>query len=318
VTSLLEQMALATEGRSGVYRTLLESMFAYVRYDMKMQTPPANTDINAAIPMATNTTNAYSSEDIPARLLSTRPTKDPFETILYVTSVGTPSSIYSTVRQLRQSRSTRLAAMQRKMPELNLYLLYTLGFMAWITFPLVAAGSFTVGGDALLNVQRVQLSLGVLAMGGVFGIINELKVPALNGGGSSLDDAGGSSIIRSVYDVDFAVLDTLLNGLENEIRVRMENLEKGVADSSSVDGGENIGPESLAVSSVVKRYSSQNVGAGTRSERGMTIEDADIAMINMDMIVANQNQSADDGKEEVKRKPRLFRRVLNKMKIRQN
>merc|ERR1740136_190116 len=173
-TSLLEQMALATEGRTGVYRTLLEAMRTYVRYDMKMRFPPTDTATDAA-PATTTTTTTHSPEDVPALLLSTRPSKDPFETILYVPSVGTPSRIYSTVRQLRQSRSRRLAAMQRKMPELNLYLLYTLGAMAWVTFPIVAAGSATVGGEALLDVQRVQLSTGVLAMGGVLGIINELK-----------------------------------------------------------------------------------------------------------------------------------------------
>ena len=88
-------------------------------------------------------------------------------------------AICSTIRQLRQSRSRRLAAMQRKMPEINLIMLYILGSMAFVTFPIIAAGSSTVGGDALLNVQRVQLSLGVAAMGGVLGVVLWLLVLVL-------------------------------------------------------------------------------------------------------------------------------------------
>lgn len=298
VTSLLEQIALATEGRSALYHTLLESMRAYVHYDMKMQFTPASnkTDTTAS------TALEYPPEDIPALLLSTRPSKDPFETILYITSVGTPSRIYSTVRQLRQSRSRRLAAMQRKMPELNLYLLYILGFMAWITFPIVAAGSSTVGGDALLNVQRVQLSLGVFAMGGVLGIINELKVPALNG-------KGGSSI-SSVYDVDFSVLETLLNGLEDEICVRIAKCDEkdSYADGKSYDTASGF----LARASLLDGGSSD--GHITCSDAKMNTEDDQITTkVNMHVTPENDIQVTD-----YVTKPRLFRRILNRIQRRQN
>jgi len=204
--SLLEQVALATEGRPFIYHSLLEAMRRYVQCDLNMVLPTRNSVENN-----NDSDGPYEEEDIPALLLSTRPVDDPFETILYLTSVGEPSGIYSTVRMLRKARSKRLGAMQRKMPELNLYLLYVLGFIAWITFPVVAAGSKTVGGQALLNLQAVQLSLGVFAMGGVLGIINELKQPTLTG--------------RSVYDVDFSYLQTVVEGLENEINSRMEKCD---------------------------------------------------------------------------------------------
>jgi len=43
----------------------------------------------------------------PALLLSSRPIDDPLESVMYITSVGTPSYVYDTVRSLRQARATR-------------------------------------------------------------------------------------------------------------------------------------------------------------------------------------------------------------------
>jgi len=146
VKSLLEQVALSTEGRPFMYQSLLQSIRRYVQNDLKMVLPR-----NENLYTENRLSPSPCKEDVPALLLSTRPCDDPLETILYLTSVGEPSPIYSTVRELRKARSTRLGAMQRKVPELNLYLLYVLGFIAWITFPVVAAGSQTVGGQALLH-----------------------------------------------------------------------------------------------------------------------------------------------------------------------
>ena len=42
--------------------------------------------------------------------------QDPLEAIMWMTSVGTPSVIYDTVKWLRQARGARLGAMQRKLP----------------------------------------------------------------------------------------------------------------------------------------------------------------------------------------------------------
>mmetsp|Transcript_23087 Transcript_23087/g.34376 ORF Transcript_23087/g.34376 Transcript_23087/m.34376 type:complete len:183 (-) Transcript_23087:73-621(-) len=105
------------------------------------------------------------------------------------------------------------------MPEINMYLLYTLGFTAWVTFPIVTAGSSTVGGDALIELYRNQLSLGLVGMGLVLGVINELKQPE----------------VGSAYNVDFSVLGTLIDGLDRELDNRLSRCDAGVQS-----GGSNI------------------------------------------------------------------------------
>jgi len=211
LNSLLEQSSLIAEGRAGMYRVLLMNIQRYIEDDLKLVT-----DYKSILGQDTSGIFSYlmdemdlSREDLPALLLSRRPMDDPLEAILYATSVGEPSAMYSTVRLLRQARSKRLAALQRKMPEMNMYLLYSLGFSVWISFPVVAAGAQTVGGDALLDLFRVELSVGVLAMGGVFGIINELKRPE----------------IASAYNIDYAVLGTLIEGVEDDLMVRLRRCE---------------------------------------------------------------------------------------------
>ena len=47
-----------------------------------------------------------------------------------MTSVGVPSMLYETVRDLRQARGVRLGAQQRKFPALGLLLLYVLAGLA--------------------------------------------------------------------------------------------------------------------------------------------------------------------------------------------
>ena len=39
-----------------------------------------------------------------AQLLSSKPMDDPLESIMYITSVGVPSVVYETVKNLRQAR----------------------------------------------------------------------------------------------------------------------------------------------------------------------------------------------------------------------
>ncbi len=92
--SLLEQVALVCQGRS-MYRQCLDSISAYVQDDLKM----IHLD--------------------PAVLLSARPVDDPLESIMYMTSVGIPSSVYETVKSLRQARAARLGALQRKLPPMH-------------------------------------------------------------------------------------------------------------------------------------------------------------------------------------------------------
>lgn len=211
LTSLLEQSALISEGRE-LYRTLLNSIYRYVEYDLKLVT-----DFKTIQGQDKSTVFSYlleemelPREDLPALLLSRRPKDDPLETILYVTSVGEPSAIYQTVRELRRARAKRLGALQRKMPEVNMYLLYVLGFFVWISFPIVATGSQTVGGPVLLDVFRTQLSMGIFAMCFLLGIINELKRPE----------------IGSAYNIDYELLGTLVDGIEKDLSARIKVCEE--------------------------------------------------------------------------------------------
>ena len=229
LTSLLEQSALLSEGRD-TYRILLSSVSEYIENDLKLVTDYKTIQ-------GQDKTSAFSylldemdlpREDLPALLLSRRPEDDPLETILYVTSVGEPSAIYATVRELRQARAKRLGALQRKMPEVNVYLLYTLGFCVWISFPFVSTGAQTVGGEALLDVFRLQLSIGVFAMCCLLGIINELKRPE----------------IASAYNVDYSLLRTLIEGIETDLNRRIErsrelNTDAGTEAAIADYGGDN-------------------------------------------------------------------------------
>ena len=80
--SLLEQTALLTRGRP-LYGKILKCIDSYIKNDLKMLRVS------------------------PTLLLSRRPDLDPLESIMYYTSVGTPSAVYDTVRTLRQARATR-------------------------------------------------------------------------------------------------------------------------------------------------------------------------------------------------------------------
>jgi hypothetical protein len=209
--SLLEQSALLSEGR-GVYKTLLDSISKYIEDDLKLVTDYKSIQ-------GQDKTSIFSylleemdlpREDLPALLISRRPQDDPLEVMLYTTSVGEPSPIYGTVKELRQARAKRLGALQRKMPEVNMYLLYILGFFVWISFPIVATGAQTVGGEALLDVFRTELSFGIFAMCCLLGIINELKRPE----------------IASAYNVDYSLLWTLVDGIEKDLNERVTKCQE--------------------------------------------------------------------------------------------
>jgi len=107
--SLMEQAALVCCGRP-FYRTILECIKTYVDKDLR------RLDLS------------------PAVLLSIKPQDDPLESILYLTSVGIPSVIYETVKDLRQKRGDRLGAVQRKLPVVQLVLLYVLGSLTLTSF----------------------------------------------------------------------------------------------------------------------------------------------------------------------------------------
>lgn len=120
--SLLEQVALVCQGRT-MYAKVLESITKYVSNDLKQL------------------------QADPAVLISARPVDDPLESIMYMTSVGVPSSVYETVRSLRQARAARLGALQRKLPRVHMLLLWLLAGIELISFPLLGAGTQTLGGE---------------------------------------------------------------------------------------------------------------------------------------------------------------------------
>jgi hypothetical protein len=107
--SLLEQVALVCQGRS-MYGRVLESICKYVQNDLKQLKAD------------------------PAVLISARPIDDPLEAIMYLTSVGVPSSVYETVRSLRQARAARLGALQRKLPKVHFVLLWILALIELVRF----------------------------------------------------------------------------------------------------------------------------------------------------------------------------------------
>jgi len=180
--SLLEQVALVCVGRQQLYHRILQQMDRYCQMDLKRFN-----DIEPAI------------------LLSSRPCDDPLEDILYLTSVGEPSSIYQTVRSLRQARAFRLAALQRKLPSIHMTLLWVLAAIVLFTFPLLGAGSQTIGGTAILNVQSWYLAFIVFGMSLTMGVVYELQRPGESG----------------AYNAR-TVLAVMVAGLEDELRERLE------------------------------------------------------------------------------------------------
>mmetsp|Transcript_20038 Transcript_20038/g.29715 ORF Transcript_20038/g.29715 Transcript_20038/m.29715 type:complete len:415 (+) Transcript_20038:154-1398(+) len=176
--SLVEQVALVCQGRA-MYRQVLKSISQYVSDDLK------------------------NLQADPAVLLSARPVDDPLESVMYMTSVGVPSSVYETVRSLRQARAGRLGALQRKLPEVHMVLLWILGLIELVSFPLLGAGTQTIGGYRILTVEGILF--GVMT----FGIVMTLRVV-----GELWRPAGGA------YNVD-GVLSVMVSGLEEELDARM-------------------------------------------------------------------------------------------------
>lgn len=124
--SLLEQTTLVCQGRP-FYRNVLQNIQKYVAQDLRRLDFP------------------------PAVLLSAKPSQDPLESILYMTSVGVPSVVYETVKSLRAARGYRLGATQRKLPEIHFYLLYFLALLELLGFPLLGAGTSSLFTDSILS-----------------------------------------------------------------------------------------------------------------------------------------------------------------------
>jgi hypothetical protein len=143
------------------------------------------------------------------------------EDILYLTSVGEPSVIYSTVRALRQARAERLGALQRKLPNIHMILLWSLAFIVLFTFPLLGAAVQTIGGMGILKVQAWYLSFIVFGICMTLGVINELRQPEG----------------RGAYNV-VTVLAVMVQGLDQELKMRLES-----DGASSFKQGPTVDPD---------------------------------------------------------------------------
>ena len=94
-------------------------------------------------------------EVAPIQRISIQPVEDPLEAIMLLTSVGVPSSLYATVRDLRRARGARLGALQRKFPALGIILLYILAALELFSFPLLAAGTAGLSEPPELNTVSI-------------------------------------------------------------------------------------------------------------------------------------------------------------------
>lgn len=185
--SLLEQATLVCQGRPS-YAKVLDAVQSYVDRDLKRGDLP------------------------PAVLLSARPRDDPLEAIMWMTSVGTPSAIYDTVRQLRQARGERLGAVQRKLPPLHFALLAVLGVLEICAFPLLSAGASLTVGAGVLRVEGAMFALMAAALVLTLGVVVQLWRPR-----------------GSAYSAD-AALAVLVAGLDAELAARRADAGKPPAD----------------------------------------------------------------------------------------
>lgn len=181
-----------------MYLTCLTSIAKYVREDLLGGT--ISLEKTQASPSVT-----------PSIILSARPADDPLEAILYLTSVGIPGNIYDTVRSLRQARSRRLGAMQRKVPAIHLLMLWIMGVTLILTFPTLIG----VGGAALVNGKVLTLGSNICTLQGIlFGLATFAVVLTKMVLFELWRTKGGA------YNVD-SVLKVMVRGLECELNERM-------------------------------------------------------------------------------------------------
>ena len=137
---------------------------------------------------------------------------------MYLTSVGIPGHIYETIRSLRQARAARLGALQRKVPNIHMGLLWILASIMLITFPLLGAASIqaaTEGAKSILTVEGCLFGVTAFAVTLTIMLVGELLRPA-----------GGA------YNVD-AVLGVMVRGLEKELDERLEGKIKNTNSPST-------------------------------------------------------------------------------------
>ncbi|CAE7640616.1 unnamed protein product, partial [Symbiodinium microadriaticum] len=101
------------------------------------------------------------------------------------------------------ARGQRLGAMQRKLPAIHFVLLYVLGILELMAFPLLGAGTYSMSPDEkILTIQALFFGAMSGAIVMTLQVIYELWKPF-----------GGA------YTVDTA-LEKMVQGLEEELRVR--------------------------------------------------------------------------------------------------
>jgi len=222
--SLLEQISLLAYGRPNLYVNLLSRMRDYIEKDLKL----------------------LSVRDPIAATSGLMPKDDPLESILYATSVGLPSSLYQTVKSLREARSARCGALQRKLPMLHIYCLRLLGCIVLCTFPVCGSGSVALAE----NVVVLQgYMFGVLAFGLtlILSVVEELRNShscSRSGAGreGEIVSDGSSGIVggyenhrkkMGAYSVD-GILGVMVSGLEMELHERLEGKFRGVGLSPSL------------------------------------------------------------------------------------
>lgn len=135
-------------------------------------------------------------------------------------SVGVPSSVYDTVRSLRQARALRLGALQRKLPPVHLLLLWLLAVIELSSFPVLGAGTQSIGGYNILTIE-----------GCLFGIMTFGIVLTLNVVGELYVGSGGA------YNVD-SVLGLMVKGLDEELATRMRDIDEEVLKKKALSARE--------------------------------------------------------------------------------
>lgn len=184
--ALLEQISLVCRGRP-YYDLVLKSVEDYIDNDLRRVDLP------------------------PAVVLSSKPKDDPLEQIMWMTSVGTPSVVYDTVKWLRQARGARLGAVQRKLPPLHFILLFVLAIIELSAFPLLSAGAAETVGTGILTVESAIFALMAASVVLTLGVVLQLWRPS-----------------GSVYSVDSA-LAVMLDGLREELKERRKGLKPRAA-----------------------------------------------------------------------------------------
>lgn len=221
--SLLEQVALVSRGRT-MYSTCLSSIERYVKDDLLDGTTLTQT----TSPTSSSSAPTPSSSSVtPSLILSARPADDPLEAILYLTSVGLPGQIYDTVRSLRQARSRRLGALQRKVPVIHLLMLWILGLIMISSFPVLIGVGGAHGVVASTN-TAAGISKACSLQCALFGVATFAVVMAKMVLGELWRTKGGA------YNVD-SVLRVMVRGLQKELNERMIEAQMMMKRSNTND-----------------------------------------------------------------------------------